>query len=707
MNKKFFLIIIISFSFMVFEFLLSKELMFLRDIGIQIVIPSVLIGYSIGSALSKISFFKMHFHIKILIAISSAMIISTLVSVHILGFKNFLPWVDFFIRYFVGLGLPFIFFGIYFGKTYSEAEDLRKVFLVNGLGLMLGAIFGGKVFRFMGWEGGILFIYIVLLLFALFFEKGLKKIILLFFFINLLVFIFIFFNLNKCTPRGFSIFASGGKIVKTKNTELVRTDVVKTKNNEYVIFTDGDSPTPIYQYCEGDFTNEIDKNSFTSIPYIIRKYKKVLIIGTGGGEDLERAIKCGASNIVGIELNPSIVSLMKNEFKEYSGGIYLNSIIEIINEEGRSYAQKTKDRYDLIILSGTDTGTTSSLFSCTTLESYLYTKEAINRYWEILSDRGVLFISRACPRSGQDYSRLETLKIYRTIVDGNLFKDIRRHLCVIKTDLKDNGLIAYNILLSKTKFTQNEFNKLSYTSHQILYFPGIKEDIEDIWLENMKIYNLGVNSDNKPTYNYFKYWWQEVAILLPVVFFLVFFTLIICVFKKNIDLRKAAFFVLLGIGYIAIEISITERMLLFLRNPACSVQVVLSSFLLFGGLGGYFGASFKKSRISLYLLILFLTTIIYIGIFNLLYKYQLPNSQLVRIIFSFLIIGPIGFLTAIPFAIALSREEKKHIMYAIDAIGTAAGAFFIFFVHRHFGFNMGFSWAAFIYLMILFFLKGY
>ena len=705
MNKKYSLIIIISFVLMVFQFLLSKELLFLRDMGLfRIVIPLVLIGYSAGSALSKIKLFRTHFNIKILIAISSAIVVSAFILVRILVLEKFSSLIC----HFLGLIWPFIFFGIYFGRVYSETEDLRKVFLANGFGLMLGALFSGKIFRFMEWEGGLLFICLLLLLFAFFFEKVFKKMILSVIFITVLVFHFNLFSPDNPISFGFSFFAPDGKIVETENTELVRTDLVKTKDG-YSIFTDGDAPTPVCYNPNAYFTEGIDaeicKDSFPNIPYIFRKYDNVLIIGTGGGCDLANAVRADASNIVGIELNPVTVSLMKEEFKQYSGGIYFHPAVKIINEEGRSYVQNTRDSYDLIVLLGTDTGTTSSFVSSTTLESYLYTKEAIKRYWEALSDRGILFICRGLPKMVQHQGLLEILKIYKAAEEGNFSKDVKKHIVIIKSEPKEEIVITHNILLSKTKFTKNEYAKLSSTSQQILHFPGIKDEIRSLWMENSKFFNLAATSDNKPSHYNFDYWQSEIHGLLFIVVPLLFLTFLISFLRKDIGISKGIFFVLLGIGYIAVEISIAEKMLLFLRNPAYSMQIVLSSFLLFGGLGGYFGASLKKGRIGLHSWILFLAIILYVGIFNLLYKYQLPNSQTGRIIFSFLLIGPISFLTAIPFAIALSREEKRHIMYAIDAVGTTVGTFIIFFLHKHFGFNIGFAWAAFIYLMLPFFLK--
>jgi spermidine synthase len=703
-NKKYFLIVIVSFLLMIFQFLLSKELLLLNGPYLfRIVIPLVLIGYGIGSALSGARLFKDHFHVKILVALSFAIICSAFILTRILILERFSSLGC----YFFGLVWPFIVFGIYFGRVYSEAEDLRKVFLANGFGLMLGAVFSGKVFRFMDWAGGLLFICLLLLLSALFFERKFRRITL----SALILTILLFFHFNLFNPANpissdFLFFAPGGKSIWHKNTELVRTDLLKTKDN-FIIFTDGFAPTNIYHYG-GYFPSGTGNSNFPAIPYGLRKYNSVLVIGTGGGSDLANALGDDVPNITGLELNPATVSLMKGRFKEYSGGIYSHPAVKIINQEGRSYVQNTSDIYDLIVLQGTDTATLGSFGSFTSsanLSAYLYTKEAIKRYWQILSDKGVLFICRGGPKSKRNPHFLSISQIYNTIEESNVAEDLNKHVFMTETDLKGSDMVFYSILLSKSYLKEDEYERLRSVSQRILQFSQVQEEVARLWGEDSKFTNSGAMSDNKPSFYNFGDWRKDMYGLWNIIALMLFFIIVICLFRKDIGVRKVFLFVLLGIGYIAIEISVAERMLLFLRNPAYSMQVVLSSFLLFGGLGGYFGTSLKKERIRLYSLFLFLAVIIYAGIFNLLYRYQLPSSQTGRILLSFLISGPIGFFAAVPFAIALSKTKEKRIMYAIDAVATVIGTLLIFFIHKYFGFNMGFALAGSVYFMV--FLLGY
>ena len=703
MNNSF-LIVLISFSLIVFQFLLCKELLFLENMEVsKFVIPLLFIGYSIGSAISQIKLFRHNFNAKIIILISCAIILSSLILVRVL-----VLWEGTLFSYFSGLIWPFICFGIFFGKVYSESKDLRIVFLANGFGLMLGAIFCGKIFRFFGWDGGIIFICSIQLISSLFFAKDSKKLVLLILPFLVLLFCFDFFIPAKIPNPFLSFFAPKGEIVWSKNTELTRTDVVKTIGGEYLIFNDGNAPTFIFNRDNSYPSVEEARKygSFNTFPYLLRKYDKALIIGAGGGYDLNIAILFGTPNIVGVELNPLTIGLMRNEFKIYSNSVYFDPSVRIISEEGRSYLQNTKEIFDLIILKGTDTGTTSSFVSSVNLESYLYTKEAIKKYVDVLSDDGLLFICRAAPKVAADTENvglLEILRIYASIKDINIFEDISKHLVLIKSTQENLNIVAYSLLFSKKEFGVDDYNKLKFQD-QIIYFPDGNDGIDNLWQEKSKELNVELATDNKPPVYNFSYWQTGLETLWPLVLSLILLCFII-IQSSKIGIRKGVFFMLLGAGYIGLEISLTERMLLFLRNPTYSMQVVLSSFLFFGGLGGYFCISLKKNKIKFFIVAISMAIIFYTGIFNLLYKYQLPSSQFLRIIFSFLMIGPIGFLSTIPFAIALNRESKKHILYTLDAIGTAIGWFLIFFIHNYFGFNPGFIFVAFVYLALLLFMR--
>ncbi|MFZ3085966.1 MAG: hypothetical protein WA097_04870, partial [Candidatus Hydromicrobium sp.] len=99
------------------------------------------------------------------------------------------------------------------------------------------------------------------------------------------------------------------------------------------------------------------------IPFMFTKNEKeyrlfeedphVLIIGTAA-QGIVKPIKHLTRNyslIKGIEINPGVVSIMENEFLEYSGRAYEDISIDII--DARTFLKNTEDKYDLITLLNT------------------------------------------------------------------------------------------------------------------------------------------------------------------------------------------------------------------------------------------------------------------------------------------------------------------------------------------------------------------
>src|SRR5436309_7179612 len=142
-----------------------------------------------------------------------------------------------------------------------------------------------------------------------------------------------------------------------------------------------------------------------------------LVIGPGGGRDLVSALVFGARHVDGVEINPIIADdVMRDRFRDFSGGIYTHPRVRIIVDDGRSFVRRAPDRYDVIQASLVDTWAATAAGAYTLTENTLYTVEAFNDYLDHLSDDGVLTITRwvfdglrlvslaqeACARRGWD-----------------------------------------------------------------------------------------------------------------------------------------------------------------------------------------------------------------------------------------------------------------------------------------------------------------
>ena len=105
------------------------------------------------------------------------------------------------------------------------------------------------------------------------------------------------------------------------------------------------------------------------------------------------ALVFGAARVDGVEINPIIANdVMRDRFRDYSGGIYTDPRVHVTVDDGRSFVRRTPERYDVIQASLVDTWAATAAGAYTLTENTLYTVEAFNDYLDHLTDA-------ACSRS--------------------------------------------------------------------------------------------------------------------------------------------------------------------------------------------------------------------------------------------------------------------------------------------------------------------
>ena len=134
-----------------------------------------------------------------------------------------------------------------------------------------------------------------------------------------------------------------------------------------------------------------------SLPYVVANPRSVLIIGAGGGMDVANAVNRGAERVVGVEINRQIIDLLNHEFLDFSGGIYRHPAVEIVHSDGRTYVERSGEKFDVIQLTLVDTFAAISSGALALAEDFLYTTEAFEAYVDHLSPDGILVLGRTRP----------------------------------------------------------------------------------------------------------------------------------------------------------------------------------------------------------------------------------------------------------------------------------------------------------------------
>lgn len=117
--------------------------------------------------------------------------------------------------------------------------------------------------------------------------------------------------------------------------------------------------------------------------------KKILIVGSGTGNDVAGALRHGAEEVVAVDIDPVIIEIGKAYHPERP---YSSSKVRIVNDDARSYFATSNEKFDLILFGLLDSHTATS-FTNTRLDHYVYTRESISRAKSLLSPGGVIVLS--------------------------------------------------------------------------------------------------------------------------------------------------------------------------------------------------------------------------------------------------------------------------------------------------------------------------
>ncbi|MEZ5383272.1 MAG: hypothetical protein R2754_15940 [Microthrixaceae bacterium] len=112
----------------------------------------------------------------------------------------------------------------------------------------------------------------------------------------------------------------------------------------------------------------------------------VLVIGSGGGNDVALALQKGAKHVDAVEIDPVLYELGRDHHPDRP---YSDPRVDVHIDDGRAFLERSDTNYDLILLALPDSITLISGQSSLRLESYLFTKEALETARDRLTDDGV------------------------------------------------------------------------------------------------------------------------------------------------------------------------------------------------------------------------------------------------------------------------------------------------------------------------------
>lgn len=194
------------------------------------------------------------------------------------------------------------------------------------------------------------------------------------------------------------------RIEATGWTPYCRIDVVDMGKDRIImgepipvkmIFQDGDEPTGILLSDQHPNLFYLSELSPFVAGYLVQPHpQKMLIFGPGGGLEVHLALHRQVPDITAVEINPFTIRMVQGPYASQTGWVYDQPSVQVVNAEGRSFLNRSQEKYDLITLNGVDTYTSLASGAYVLTESYLYTLEAMAEYLDHLTDDGVLAFYR-------------------------------------------------------------------------------------------------------------------------------------------------------------------------------------------------------------------------------------------------------------------------------------------------------------------------
>ena len=391
-----------------------------------------------------------------------------------------------------------------------------------------------------------------------------------------------------------------------------------------LLIADGDRTGAVYDCRRREDWVFMDHTT-SAVAYHVQTGPRVLIVGAGGGTSAWRG------PIVALEMNGQVIDLMTGPLADRGGGIYRAPGVDVVCREARGYlAGRRAGQFDIIQLTAVDAFGASGAGLQAASESYLYTVESLQSMLDHLSDDGVICVTRWIHRPAR-----EGLRVFDTAAEalrrGGV--DPADHLVMIRSWITTTTLVfkrppgaeqidrvrrfcerrSFDLGWYKGMPSEQANRKHELPSPEFFEGAGELLGADRRGYLDRHVFDVRYTTDDRPYFYHFFRWetlsavteqlggqtpaYLETGYLMlvaalaqSVVLAAVLILLPVATRLRDVkrSRRKPAvggYFLLLGVGFMLLEMGFLQRFILYLAHPIYSASAVIASFLVFGGLG--------------------------------------------------------------------------------------------------------------------------
>ncbi|HLF56700.1 MAG TPA: hypothetical protein VI942_07640 [Thermoanaerobaculia bacterium] len=492
------------------------------------------------------------------------------------------------------------------------------------------------------------------------------------------------------------------------------------------------------------------RKDVTSLAYHLRGTGRVAIIGLGGGRDVLTALGFGARHVTAIEINRIFLDLHRGPLRRFSQ-LADRPDVELVHEEGRVYLTRSRERWDLLQMSLIDTWASTAAGAMTLTENGLYTTEAWSVFLERLAPGGIFAVSRwYSPEVPGETARSLSVAVDALLARGS--SSPRRHLALATAGSVSTLVVARDPLTSADLSTLSRASErhgfeiladpdrtardpqlrrilaattpdelASAAAHDFLDLTPARDERPfffnatrlGAWrhLHESKSRRIGgiIEGNLRATTTL-------VAILISVSVLVLASILVPLLFGgrgSGLDAASfaagAAYFSLIGLGFMLAEIAFMQRFAILLGHPVYSIALTLLSMILAAGVGSLLSDRVEpRERRSLWLPSMVAAALLGLAALGLgpAIRLGMPFALPVRAMVVLAFTAPVGLVLGLFFPLGLRRLRSRSAaatswMWGLNGAFGVLGSVLAVFISVGWGISFCLAVAAACYLATL------
>ncbi len=488
----------------------------------------------------------------------------------------------------------------------------------------------------------------------------------------------------------------------------------------------GDPPRAFGLYKDGNRLTSLPMNpaaldlgylrgALSSFPYQRYAPQRVLLAGTAGGFRILEAAALGAKEITALDSDEVVFRASNGGGALRTANVMQDVALTFEVASPQAYLAQPRGLFNFIEVSG-------EYFDSGRENAYAFSTEAIRKYLAALAPGGLLAVS-APLRDFPGYAVVVAKTLKQALLESGIAEP-GKHLMVYRSEWEAIALVSMKAFDAADIAALQEF--CSERSFDTPYFPGIESASVTVWndLPPFTFENVGASSEapqdsvrdamvalfanaterSSTAESFFHFApitndrpfphyvlrlktlpgliqrldaipQQEIGYLVNVCVLIqaVVFALVIVALplarvgrltapRRTIG-RGIVYFACLGLGFLLIEMTLIERLSWVLNDAVTSFAVVLSSMLVWSGVGSFYAGRFKEHpRRGLRLAALLIAVSVaglYIWLFTPIAAWMSGLAPLPRALCAALFTAPAAFALGMPFPLGLGSLRGR------------------------------------------------